>query len=249
MPPIRAVLFDLGHTLWDFAPTEHARYRAVLRMHRRLEAALDDDVPPPALLDQALSATIARWTEEWDAGQLEQRPSDRVVSEALGRLNLTPSDKVVHGLTKLFFGRDADMPVIEPEGMAAIATLHRRGLPLGCVTNTLLLEEAVTDTLRRLGLHGYLRSVVVSSAMGYHKPHPSLFTRALDELGVVAAEAVFVGDRLVDDIGGARAVGMRTVLTHQYRQEMLDGSTVAPDAVIRRLGELPEALERIEDQR
>jgi HAD superfamily hydrolase (TIGR01509 family) len=248
MPPIRAAVFDLGHTLFDFAPTEHARRLNVLRLHRRLEAALGDSVPPPASLDQALSATIARWMEEWDGDQLEQQPSEQVVSEALGRLDLAPPDDLVHDLTRLFFGREVDMPVIEPDGMAAIAALHRRGLALGCVTNTILLEEAVIDALRRLGLLGYLRSVVVSSAMGYHKPHPSLFLRALDELGVEAEEAVFVGDRLVDDIGGARAVGMRAILTHQYRHETLDGSDVAPDAVIRRLAELPQAVERIEER-
>lgn len=248
MRPVRAVILDLGHTLWDFAPTEHARRLNVLRLHGRLEAALGDGAPPPASLDQALSATIARWMEEWDGDVLEQRPSERVVSEALATLDLAPSDDIIDDLTRLFFGREVDMPVIEPDGMAAIAFLHRRGLALGCVTNTILLEEAVIDALRRLGLLAYLRSVVVSSAMGYRKPHPSLFLSALDELGVEAGDAVFVGDRLVDDIGGARAVGMRTILTHQYRREPLDGSAAAPDAVIRRLGELPLAVKQIEAQ-
>lgn len=249
MPPIRSVIFDLGHTLWDFAPTEHARRLNVLRLHRRLEIELAGDAPPPALLDGALSATIARWMEVWDGDQLDQPPSDQVVSQALGTLHIALPGEIVHELATIFFGREVDMPVIEPDGLAAIATLHRRGLALGCVTNTLLLEEAVVDALRRLGLLRYLRSVVVSSAMSYRKPHRSLFLRALRELGVPAREAVFVGDRLVDDIGGAQAVGMRAVLTHQYRRESPDGTGPAPDAVIRRLGELPQALEQIEAQR
>ena len=85
-----------------------------------------------------------------------------------------------------------------------------------------------------------------SSAMGYCKPHASLFLRALDELGVAAHEAVFVGDRMVDDVGGAQAVGMRTVLTHQYRREDPGRAPAAPDSVIGRLSELPAALERLE---
>jgi hypothetical protein len=39
---------------------------------------------------------------------------------------------------------------------------------------------------------------------------------------------------------------MRAVLTHHYRQEPLEGARVAPDAVIRRLSELPEAIDRME---
>jgi len=53
---------------------------------------------------------------------------------------------------------------------------------------------------------------------------------------------VFVGDRLVDDIAGAQAVGMRAVLTRQYRSEEPD--SIAPDAVIEHITELPGVLAR-----
>ncbi len=246
MPAFRAVVFDLGHTLWDYAPTENAHRLRVLRLRERLEAELGDRAPQAAALDQALGATIARWLDAWNVGQLEQPPSEQLVSEALGTLQIDLSAEALSDLTTVFFGGVADMPVVEPDGLAAIATLHRKGLALGCITNTLTLEKGIVGTLRSLGLLCYLESVVVSSAVGYCKPHPSLFLRALDELGVAAGEAVFVGDRLVEDVGGAHRVGMRAVLTHQYRQEQPDGADRAPDAVIQRLSELPRALERIE---
>jgi putative hydrolase of the HAD superfamily len=157
-------------------------------------------------------------------------------------------DDLLPTLTAVMFGAGADMPVLEPDTLAAIGSLQQRGLAMGCVTNTILLEEGIVDPLRRLGLLRYLRSSVVSSAMGYRKPHASLFLRALEELGVAPHEALFVGDRLVDDVSGAQAVGMRAVLTHQYRQEPLGSAPATPDAVIERLSELPEALDRIEEQ-
>jgi hypothetical protein len=40
---------------------------------------------------------------------------------------------------------------------------------------------------------------------------------------------------------------MRTVLTHQFRQEDPAQASVPPDAVIARLAELPAVLERWED--
>ena len=119
---------------------------------------------------------------------------------------------------------------------------------MGCVTNTILLEEGILDALRRLGLLRYFRSVVVSSAMSYRKPHGSLFLRALEELDVAPEEALFVGDRLVDDVSGAQSVGMRAFLTHQYRQEPVEDSPVRPDGVLLRLGQLSQALERLEAQ-
>ncbi len=57
---------------------------------------------------------------------------------------------------------------------------------------------------------------------------------------VDASEAVFVGDRLLDDVEGARNVGMRTVLTQQFRQEV--DPTISADALIQDLAELPLIL-------
>lgn len=247
MTVLRAVIFDLGHTVWDFAPSEASRRLNVLRLHGRLEDAMGD-VPPPAALDKAMLEASARWFREWydDPTRLVQPPSRNIIAEALGTLDLRPAGGVLDELTSIIFGAEVDMPVIEPDTLLAISTLDQRGFAMGCVTNTVLLEEGIVDALVRLGLPRYFRSVVVSSAMGYRKPHSSLFLRALEELDVPAEEALFVGDRLVDDVGGAQAVGMRAVLTHQYRQEPLDGASVKPDAVIQRLGELP-SLELLQE--
>src|SRR6266480_1633443 len=49
-----------------------------------------------------------------------------------------------------------------------------------------------------------------------------------------------IGDRLLDDVGVARGVGMRTILTHQFRQEV--DPTVSPVARIQSLAELPAFL-------
>jgi FMN phosphatase YigB (HAD superfamily) len=44
-----------------------------------------------------------------------------------------------------------------------------------------------------------------------------------------------------DDVAGAQAIGMRGVLTHQYRTEEPDGE-IRPDATIERIAELPALL-------
>ena len=53
---------------------------------------------------------------------------------------------------------------------------------------------------------------VYTSEVPWTKPAPEAFLAAMDAVGVTdPAACVFVGDRLFDDIWGARAVGMRTV--------------------------------------
>jgi FMN phosphatase YigB (HAD superfamily) len=44
------------------------------------------------------------------------------------------------------------------------------------------------------------------------KPEPPLFRIALRRIGLAAHQAAMVGDSIVSDVAGARALGMRTVL-------------------------------------
>lgn len=249
MPAIRAVVFDVGHTLWDLAPREDTRRAAFERIQQLLREASGASVPSAEALDTALGLELQAWLEaEQQATDLTQPPIEPFVDRAFRSVGLEVSDDLLRQVTAMALSPEVDPPIVDPATSQVLATLHSRGLKLGCITNTMFSEDAVQQALQYAGLDAYFQSVVVSSAMGYRKPHPSLFLRALEELGVTAQKALFVGDRLVDDISGAQAVGMRTVLTHQYRQEPLDGAPATPDAVIRRLSELPHVLDEIDPE-
>jgi putative hydrolase of the HAD superfamily len=86
--------------------------------------------------------------------------------------------------------------------------LRRHGLLIGLLSNTGhgRLERLVTAYSLDVD------AVLTSGTHGRTKPSPSIFAALLDLLGVSAAEAVMVGDTLVDDVEGARAVGMRAFL-------------------------------------
>jgi len=75
------------------------------------------------------------------------------------------------------------------------------------------------------------------------KPSPICYRMALEELGVTAAEAVGVGDRVESDVAGGQATGIRTVLvrTGHFRPQDLDGP-VQPDVILNSLADLPGAL-------
>jgi FMN hydrolase / 5-amino-6-(5-phospho-D-ribitylamino)uracil phosphatase len=88
---------------------------------------------------------------------------------------------------------------------------------------------------------------VWSSDLEYTKPHADAFLAAMEAVGVDdPADCVYVGDRLYDDISGAKSVGMRAVLVPHsdipaYQRVPVN---VEPDAVIQRLSDLPDVLER-----
>jgi putative hydrolase of the HAD superfamily len=125
--------------------------------------------------------------------------------------------------------------------------LRAAGFRLGLVSNISLLGDLVREDLENLGLLDLFESVVLSSEVGLRKPHPHVYEYALTELGVPAPQAIFVGDRLREDIGGPQQLGMRAILTHQFRQEQPGTGTPRPDAVIQRLPDLVGAVRRGEE--
>jgi len=64
-----------------------------------------------------------------------------------------------------------------------------------------------------------------------------VFLEAADRLDVEPAQAVMVGDRMIDDISGAQAVGMRGIWRRNTDTPVRDDIT--PDATIETLGEVP----------
>jgi FMN phosphatase YigB (HAD superfamily) len=64
--------------------------------------------------------------------------------------------------------------------------------------------------LAREGLLGRFQTVQISAEVGFRKPHPRIFEAALQELKLKGEEVLFVGDHPVDDILGARKMGMWT---------------------------------------
>ena len=238
---LRAVIFDLGHTLWDIASYAEIEAKAYPRAARRLAYELDGPVPDAQTIMDAVHRRFTRDYIEGLQGQLQQPPTAQMMDEALREVGVVAPPPLVDEVCELALGPLNDAIIADDSIPEVLAALCRRGLRLGCVTNTVLSRAQIRGALAEHGLLAHLDSVVVSSEVGYRKPHPSLFRRALSDLGVEAAEAVFVGDRMPEDIAGAQAVGMRAVLTHQYRQEEPDGGT--PDAIIAHLRELPAWVE------
>jgi len=48
--------------------------------------------------------------------------------------------------------------------------------------------------------------------VGFRKPHPAIFEAALNKAGVLAEEAIFIGDDPVWDVKGALDAGIQALL-------------------------------------
>ena len=245
--PPRAVLFDIGSTLWSSPPEDQAALNACYGRGREILLAESTGIPPIESLIESVEGHFAAWEEIWrtDSSQIDQAPTTEFVAEALAKLGLTPSAAAVSGFTDAIletsiYTAKAEAP--EPGMREALAELKSMGLRLGCVSNAFMPAAPLDRIMDEKGLGEYLELTVSSCELGFRKPHSAIYEAALQGMGISASETVFVGDRLDADVEGPAALGMRTVLTHQYRTEDPAGAKVAPDGIVQHLDQLPALL-------
>ena len=116
-----------------------------------------------------------------------------------------------------------------PDAAPALRALRARGLRLVVASNW---DCSLPRVLEAAGLASLVDHVVSSASVGAAKPHPAVFEAALAAAAASPAEAVHVGDSLVNDVEGARAAGVRGIL--------LDRSRGAPRTGVETIGSLEE---------
>jgi HAD superfamily hydrolase (TIGR01549 family) len=99
-----------------------------------------------------------------------------------------------------------------------IEHLGRRALRVGLISNNVDLDRYV-DLLEA---RQHFEVVVSPLTWGVGKPDPEIFRRALAEMAVPAARALYVGDSYDNDVVGARAAGLTPVLLDRFEIQ-LDG--------------------------
>jgi putative hydrolase of the HAD superfamily len=237
--PLRAVIFDYGHTFLNFALAEDRLLECYGEIRRVLESQVQSQLPEARELAESLSRRVGRMVEEsYRRRELEELDILSLYAEAFRALNLELPGSLVRELVELEHRTMASSLTVPAQNIQVLRDIRALGLKTGIVSNAHFLPELMWEDLRRLGIAQYVDSAVFSAEIGVRKPHPAIFRRVLDELDTEPVEAIFVGDRVQDDIGGAQRLGMRAVLTQEFRQEQPAGEIV-PDHII---GALPELV-------
>ena len=239
---VRAVLFDFGHTLVDFARTEEALRVAYGVVRDKLTEWVEDRAPPEVdeLVERIAGAVDDMVGRSYMERRMEELDQVALFEQAFAAIGYELPRELLYEVAEIdhdSFSRSLTAP---PSTLETLARLREMGLRLGLISNLSLLPHKVREDLDRLEIAPYLDAAAFSSEVGFRKPDARIFLHTLKALGEDPAHAVFVGDRLNDDVVGAQAVGMRTILTREFRQE--DPGDVRPDAVVQKLAEIPDVL-------
>lgn len=211
---LEAVLFDWGDTLMDFRYDEELMdeaFRAGLSALDRADLAPADEIR-------------AHFRAEfeplfWVPGTIEEIEYPDLIRRALAHFGVEISDEELARFLEAEHAAWAPARVLGATTHALLDALRGRGLRLGLVSNAFdpgwLLQRDLAD----MGIAERIDVAVFSSEVGKRKPHPEIFERALEALGVEPADAMFVGDRLFEDVRGAGELGMTTVQALWFRAD------------------------------
>jgi putative hydrolase of the HAD superfamily len=225
------LLFDLDDTVLRFTAGQPDCWRLALELH------LPDHADHTALL----RAIHAEGSDFW-------APADRAF---WGRQNMQAARRLIacaalasQGISLALCHQIADEMTERKESLVrpfegaldTLATLRARGHRLGLLTNGCAAFQR--RKLRRFELEPLFEIVLIEGELGYGKPDPRVFERALSFFGIRPHETCMIGDNLEADIAGARAVGIPTVWHDALGVGLPKAPHVRPDRVVRSLSEL-----------
>lgn len=196
---IKAVIFDLDNTLYNFDAANEFGIRALAAY---TEPVFGWDYPRMKDL------------YEESREKLTERMGD--VGSAHNRLlrfqNLLEEKKLPlhpHALemAKAYWRGVVDNMAPSPGAREIMEELRRMGIRIGLGTDMTAYMQY--EKLIRLGLMEYMDFIVSSEEAGTDKPGNAFFMLCARKAGCLPGECLFIGDNIVRDYGGAAAAGMQ----------------------------------------
>lgn len=233
----RAVLFDFGGTLYDYATLAPGDAESILALARWAGLAAE----LPEIRRAQREAMRAVFRDYLPRRYYLHRDLFRDAAAGTMRgLGVEPDAEHLDRFRDLQWALHKRDFQLRPGVVETLQALRARGLHIGMVSN--IDEDQLAHLLEVAGVRPYFDSLLSSEAAGACKPHAAIFEEALRRASCAPGEALFVGDTLAQDIAGANAMGMRSVLIWHRDDKQPSYAEIRPTHVIRRIPELLELL-------
>lgn len=229
---LKALFFDLDGTLADVESSIEIAFDETFAVVTRYHPDLKKET-----FREHFDETLRMVVEAELRGVPQYVSRQERYRETLKRLGY-PDPVLADRLAEVYSLCRTTSLTLYPDVAPLLTWLHTR-YTLGIVTN----GPAGTQRgeVQALEIEGYFKHILVSEEVGYAKPHPSIFQRALELAEVPPGEALFVGDTPETDILGAQGVGLKTVWLNRKGRRWPEGLS-PPEHSITTLAQLPDLL-------
>ena len=209
--PIDAVIFDWGGTLTPWHTVDVPEQWRIFAREVHGIPVESPDMPPEdlaeadGLANRILEAEMAAWERgrnDHSSASLEEVFEAAGVDPAHDRHHLA-----LAAYQRFWEPHTHTDPQVKPlwEG------LRDRGIRVGVLSNTIWSRAYHRELFQRDGVLHLVDGDVYSSEIHVVKPHAEAFLAACAAVWVQPEHAVYVGDRLFEDVHGPQQVGMRAI--------------------------------------
>lgn len=229
----KGILIDWGHTLMQ------TNFDRELGIKRLIESPFTPDNVTAEMV-KAVGDELIADTEGLRYGamlEFSRRQFDRNLFERLGINYDKDEDEIDWD-----FYSDYISPSLEPGVKEALAAIHKLGIRMGVVSNSVLAGKTLSRILDEFGLLKYFDFVMSSTDYGFRKPHSQLFKTALAKLKTDPQDTWFIGDSLELDIAGSQQLGIVGVWYNPDRKETEE---IVPDIEVNMWEEVVELLSTV----
>lgn len=235
---IRAILFDLHHTLTKFR--EHP-FEVVRRVSK------DCGVDLSGFSEMELEEAHLKADDWFKRYQIENNvelhygdspehwiDQNRVMYEALGIEGIT--DDTLLDVERRYKNELLSTEEFTDESIQTIKSLHARGYPIGVATRR---YDDPHNLIAKVELSEYISAIQWSGVIGYAKPSPYTLLQVAEEIGINPKLCAYVGNLVNADVTAAHRGQMLPILITWANPDEAD---LAPEGTIVRTSPL-ELLE------
>jgi HAD superfamily hydrolase (TIGR01549 family) len=236
----KAVLFDLGSTLinYDNNSWDELGRRGCTAAGKLLDGMTPEPISPERLWEDFHYAVDLMFENHSD--DLKEIDLYEVTTRILAKLGIVSQDGLINRFVDTYYQPITTQITLIPGASEILKKLRESGSKIGLVSNTVFPAKFHRAEMTRFGILPFFDFTIFSSEIGFRKPKIDIYLKALELAGSKPDETIFVGDRLVEDVGGPQSVGIKGIL------KITDGrdysAPVTPYKTIHELSELDSIL-------
>lgn len=163
-----------------------------------------------------------------------------------------PDDERIGLAVERYFSAFYDHVKLIP-GTEDMLTALRDRYSLGLLSN-FTHGPAAREILKRTGLNGYFKTILISGELGFRKPYPLVFQKLSEGLEAPGDQILYIGDDPDPDIHGAKEAGIQPVWMTYVRDNkvplapgLLLGDIARPDFEVPRISGWDDLFALLDD--
>lgn len=167
--------------------------------------------------------------------------TEQTVEVILDKLGIKNDYETQNKLADVYSTAMLNMGItLQPGAIKVLEEIRQKQIKIGLISNT---EHGIVEQtlLKKFNIAQFFNLLIFSCELGIRKPASEIFNKLLLELDTKSINAVHVGDRLIDDVWGAKRIGMKAIYLKpsiDYHEKQI----VKPDITIGKFIQLPSAL-------